>query len=264
MVKFFLGIICIAMAAPLGWWGKNLAIEGWKEWKKPVFYVTVTSKVQIKFPKGLYVLYNSKYGKTLSPINYAIYIETTNKKDIKTRIIDYTIRTLLEYDEGGETIITRLSDGGKKIDYKPSGKNVTKWRDLHNITSLYDEFYLVIDGFTKARKIDFSKNSFDFLASNNQLESGESIRGWVFLAFDSDIASQRPKIKQLEITLKNSSGDLFRKKIKISEDDGPYSILSSGAFHLTQGYYDLTNKNYTIVPHDVFTKKNRSKELIKY
>lgn len=36
MVQFWLGIFLIAVAAALGWWGTQVASEGWKDWKHPI------------------------------------------------------------------------------------------------------------------------------------------------------------------------------------------------------------------------------------
>lgn len=36
MVQFWFGIFIIALAAALGWWGTQVASEGWKNWKHPV------------------------------------------------------------------------------------------------------------------------------------------------------------------------------------------------------------------------------------
>ncbi len=35
MIQFIVGILIICFAAGLGWFGKNLAQEGWKKWKHP-------------------------------------------------------------------------------------------------------------------------------------------------------------------------------------------------------------------------------------
>lgn len=35
MMQFFIGLIVIAFAAALGWWGAQIATEGWKKWRHP-------------------------------------------------------------------------------------------------------------------------------------------------------------------------------------------------------------------------------------
>lgn len=35
MMQFWAGIIIIAIAAALGWWGTQMATDGWKKWKHP-------------------------------------------------------------------------------------------------------------------------------------------------------------------------------------------------------------------------------------
>lgn len=255
MVKLFIGLLFIAMAALLAWWGKNLAREGWKEWRNTPFHVAITSKVQMKYPAGLYIHFHSKYGETLSLINVAIYVEATNQKEIQTRITEYEIRALVEYDEGGETVVTKLPNGEQKIDYKPSGKRVTKWRDLYSVGPLHNRVYLVMKDFAKAQRLDFSKNSFDRFAQQKQLKPGESIIGWIFLEFDSDIASQIPIIKQWEFRMKSSSGDSCTFKIEGPKEGDVHSILSSGAFQFMGGYHDLTKKEYTIIPRHEIRRK---------
>jgi len=255
MIKFFIGLLFIGSAAAFAWWGKNLATEGWKEWMNPMFHVAITSKLQAKHPGGLYFYYNSKYGECLSPVNVAIYVEATNKKEIQTRITEYNVKAMVEYDEGGETVISKLKNGDQKVYYKPSGKRVTKWRDLHSVGPLHNKIYLVMKDFSKAQRLDFSNNSFDLTAQKKQIEPGQSIIGWIFLEFDSDIAAQIPVIKQWEFEIKNSSGDSCSLKFDASSKDEFHSILSSGAFHFMGGYHDLTNKKYTIYPRNELRKE---------
>jgi TRAP-type C4-dicarboxylate transport system permease small subunit len=35
MGQFWFGILIIAIAAAMGWWGTQVASEGWKNWKHP-------------------------------------------------------------------------------------------------------------------------------------------------------------------------------------------------------------------------------------
>ena len=48
MAQFFIGIIIIAIAAALGWFGTHLATEGWKKWKHPESIVQSQSLKELK------------------------------------------------------------------------------------------------------------------------------------------------------------------------------------------------------------------------
>ena len=126
--------------------------------KEDIFKVNFITTMLIKWPGPLLYLYQSKLGKTISPVSVAFFIEVSNNKTIISRIYSYKARALLKYDEGGLTHITRASDGGIKYEYKPSGKTVEKWRTLHSMGFLGDQAYFVINNdWSKCKRIDFTK-----------------------------------------------------------------------------------------------------------
>lgn len=71
---------------------------------------------------------------------------------------------------------------------------------------LHDQIYWVTDNdWTKCKRIDFSRNSFDVLAREKQLHPGESIIGWIFNWMDffevpADLRVQVPEIIEIELT----------------------------------------------------------------
>jgi len=70
--------------------------------KEEVFKATIINTMQFKFPGPLLYFYNSKFGKTISPICIALYVEACNNKNILSKIYSYSLKILFRYDEGGE------------------------------------------------------------------------------------------------------------------------------------------------------------------
>jgi hypothetical protein len=246
-----LGIFLLALAGIFAWYGQQLATEGIKNWNadKNIFRVNPLVLVTLKYPGPLLFCYNSALGKTISPVSMALYLEVSNAKQTISRIESYKAKALFVYDEGGQNQITELPDGSRKFNYIPSGKIVEKWRQLHSLGFLHDQIYFILNNdFAKAKRLDFQSNSFDLLARNTQLKAGESIMGWIFLEVDSDLRCQLPIIKQFEITLRNSSGESQTFQFSPPKFDDVESEISSGDWHLLEGYYDLTKEEYTICP----------------
>ena len=213
-----------------------------------LFHVATTSMTRFKYPGPLLFFYNTKLGQTVSPISIAIFIEITNKRKSVTRIFSYRIRGLLTYDEGGDSILTRDHRGNQKLTYKPSGRVVTRWRELHSVGFLHNQIYYVSGDWTKAQRLDFSANGLDLMARDKQLQYGESIKGWVMLELESDLRGQLPVIKELEFIIKNSAGESQSIKVPIPEERATYPEMSSGAWHFMGGFHDLTKEPATMCP----------------
>jgi hypothetical protein len=212
------------------------------------FHVATTSMTRFKYPGPLLFFYNSQLGKTISPISIALFVEITNKRKSVTRVFSYRIRGLLTYDEGGEIIITTDQRGNQTLTYRPIGKVVTKWRELHSVGFLHNQIYYVSGDWTKAQRLDFSANGLDNIARDKQLQYGESIKGWVMLELEPDLRGQLPMIKELEFIIQNSAGESQSIKIPVAEKDTKYPVISSGAWHFMGGFHDLTTEPTTICP----------------
>ncbi len=263
MFKFWFGIGLLAMAAVLVFFGQYYATEGWKEWKgtatnplsaklppgNDFFRATFHVLVNIKFPGPLLFLYDSKFGKTISPISVALFVEVTNSKDKIARIQDYKIRARTEYDEGGQTIVSKAPSGGTNFSYQPSGKVVEKWRNLYSVGFLHNQVYYMTNNLSKCRRMDFSMNGFDRIARQKQLLPGESIMGWIFTEVDPDLRGQVAKIIELEIALTNSFGEKQTIRAPASaEANDISSMISAGTWIVLPGEYDLTKEKYTLSP----------------
>lgn len=271
MWQLILGIILIAVGGISVWVGGHLAAEGWKKLypsssaslstpahtsnnhlrqeKEEVFKATIINVMRFKFPGPLLYFYNSQFGKTISPISIALYVEASNNKKIISRIYSYSLKVLFRYDVGGELKIVEDGNGGRNFIYEPSGNIVEKWHPLHSVGMLHDQIYWVTDNdWTKCKRIDFSRNSFDVLAREKQLQSGESIMGWMFFEIPADLRGQLPEIIEIELTLTNSQRETQTLRRISPTADSSSSVISSGAWHLLEGYYDLTKENYTISP----------------
>jgi hypothetical protein len=261
------GILIIAVAAAMGWWGTQEASEGWK--KKAagdIYKLMVTSTIRFKYPGQLLYFYNSQLGKTISPISLALFLEVANNKSSISRVFSLETKALMRYDEGGTTQINTQSSAGYKFSYIPSGKTVERWRNLHSVGFLHDQIYFVTipNDWTKCKRIDFSKSSFEIEASNNQLQPGESLKGWVFYEMEDDVRTQLAEIKQLEFTIKNSAGEVQIIKIDYPKEGENFPIMSSGRWNILGGFYDLTKENYTLCPQidlQTLVKEGKSIEI---
>jgi len=259
MVQFWFGILIIAIAAAMGWWGTQVASEGWKNWKHPalssekvvrdIYKLMVSSTMRFKYPGQLLYLYDSQLGKTISPISLALFLEVVNNKSSISRVYSLETRALMRYDEGGKTQINAQSPGGYKFSYIPSGKTVERWRTLHSVGFLHDRIYFVPNNdWTECKRIDFSKSSFELEARDKQLQPGESLNGWIFYEMEEDVRTQTPEIKQLEFTLKNSSGEVQIVKVDFPKEGEKFPKISSGSWDILEGYYDLTKENFSLCP----------------
>jgi hypothetical protein len=254
-MKFWIGVTIIAIAAALGWYGTQMASEGWSERRqKPqilaaALKVTVFNVMSLKFPGPLLFFYNSQLGKTMSPISIALYVEVVNSKGSITRIQDIKTKALMKYDEGGRASLLAVPSGGVNYIYTPSGITVEKWRQLYSVGFLHDQIYFIANNdWKKAKRIDFRKNSLETLAREKQLQPGESVIGWIFYELEEDLRGQIPEIKKIEFEITNSSGDVETIKVDLPKTSEESSIISSGGWDLQAGFDDLTKETYSLSP----------------
>jgi hypothetical protein len=252
MVKLYIGIFIIAFSGVFAWFGWHLASDGYKDWqsqKGSIYKVNFLATLFFKWPGQLFYVFNSPHGKTISPISMAIYIEVHNNKPIISRITGYNCRALFKYDKGGTFNVIETKNKSHKFKYNPSGIIVKKWRKLINMGFLGDQLYLLINNnWEKCRRIDCTHNSFDMQARNVQMKPGESIMGWIFLDIENDLRGQTPEIKEFELTLTNSHGDSQKFINKQKPSKGIRNFISSGMFHVTEGFYDFTKEKYNMIP----------------
>jgi len=183
-----------------------------------------------KYIGPLLYFYDSKLGKTIAPVNIAIYLEVSNLKPLLSRIYTYKAKAFIEY--------------------MTKGKTFKKWYDLHSLPLFNNEVYWVNNNdLTKCTRIDFSENSFDILARNKQLQQGESISGWMFFEIDRKVRGLDYKPHQIELTLESPIRESQTILLLVHKTQGDeYSILSSGTWKTLPGHYDLTKEKYTIYP----------------
>lgn len=220
--------------------------------EKDVFKCNFITTMRFEYPGYFFMVYPSKLGNTISFPNIAIYVEAVNNKPTFTRIFSYQCRAFLKYDEGGSRVVTLKPSGGwDKYVYKPSGRSVEKWQKLHSMGFLGSNIYYMWQGLEKCRRLDFTQNGFDNLARDKQLEPGGSIKGWIFLEFETDeLRLQLPEIKEIELTIWNSIGEsqVCRSGDGIKISDDANSVISSGGLTFEPGVYDLTKEKYTATP----------------
>jgi len=216
-----------------------------------VFKCNFIVTVKFNYPGPLFIVYPSALGNTMSFPNLALYVEVVNNGPTVTRIFDYECRMLLRYDDGGTTEEIK-TPGGLKYKYTPAGKPVEKWQKLRSMGFISDNVYYVMnDNLKKCRRLNFNENSFDKLASNTQLLPGQSIKGWIFLEFESsELTFQLPEIKEIELTIHNSVGSSETCRSIQDETkppDNAKSVISAGDWKFEAGEYDFTKDKYTAV-----------------
>lgn len=220
------------------------------EEKKDIFRCNFIITMKFSYPGAIFMVYPSALGNTMSTPNIALFLEVVNNRSTVARIFSYQCRALLRYDEGGVRVVRETPEGGFKYEYKPSGKIVEKWYNLHSMGFLGDNVYYMLNGLKKCRRLNFTQNSFDRLAHTVQLRSGESIMGWIFFEFDNEeLRLQIPQIKEIELTLRNSAGEseICRGGGDTTTVDAN-SVISAGEWHIEPGEFDFTKEKFTMVP----------------
>lgn len=194
------------------------------------FSARLSGMLTIKFTGPLLYFYNSQLGKTIAPVNIAMFVEVANLKPMISCIYAYSARVLIEYKDNGEIF--------------------EEWYPLHKLPLFNNEVYWVVDNdWTKCKRIDFSQNSFDMLVKNTQLQQGQSISGWMLFEIDPKVRGLIYQVKRVEITLENVANDSQTllltpvRDLNLSE-----SIITGGELHFLDGYYDLTKEKYTLTP----------------
>lgn len=247
-------ILCLLLGIGLtliSWWISPNVIVTAKQ-SIAVFKCNFNVVMRFGYPGNLLMRYPSALGDTASCPNIALYVEVINTQPTTaTRILSYRCRALLKYDEGGQVIVSDNPSGGWKYAYKPSGRVVEKWQTLHSMGILGNNVYFWVSPLKKWKRIDFTQNGFDNLASSEQMPPGGSIKGWIFLEFENDeLRLQMPEIKEIELTLWDSVGEqekcLSSREIKLSDDVN--NLMRAGDWRLEAGLYDFTKDKFTVVP----------------
>jgi hypothetical protein len=214
-----------------------------------IFAVNFITTMNIKWPGPLVYIHTTSIGKTISSVSIALYIEVVNRKPTISRIYGYRARALLEYDEGGHQSVNVLPDKRTQLVSQPIGNTVEKYRTLHSMGFINDQVYYIIDNnWTRTKHIDFTNDSFDIPAHDVQLQSGESLRGWIFFELEQDLRYPLPTIKHIELTLRNSAGETqdFKSNDEIRGETQAWGIISSGHWKILEGYYDLPQERYQL------------------
>ncbi len=84
------------------------------------------------------------------------------------------------------------------------------------------------------------------------------MKGWIFYEIEEDLRMQMPQIKQLEFTIESSAGDVQTVKVDYPKENAQFPAMSSGAWNILGGYYDLTKEKYQLCPQidlQAFLKK---------
>jgi len=203
--------------------------------------MTITGTGQPNTVSSMLYIYQSNLGKTIAPVNYLIFVEVTNLKSITTKISKYKARALMQYEV--------------------EGKTVENWRELYSLQLLNNEVYMLLNGYWKmTRRIDFSKNSFDWIAKNTQLQSGQTVSGFMLFEVEPDLRITPFKVIKVELTIEDITGDsqvILLNPIG-DKQKGSSVLLNPGELHFMEGFYDLTKEKYVLMPlMDLMESKKR-------
>jgi hypothetical protein len=146
------------------------------------FRVTISTLVKYRFPGILFLLYSDSTSEYLAPVGLQVLVSVTNNDPTVTKIEGYAADVLV-----GDQWIRVFSLPG--IDPR--------------------NFFLAQEQtLTKAHRIDFSENSFDALARNRLLQSGEPLKGWMFFEWPANLrhSDSDVPIRKLRLHIENASG----------------------------------------------------------
>ena len=146
------------------------------------FRVAISTLVKYRFPGILFLLYSDSTSEYLAPVGLQVLVSVTNNDPTVTKIEGYAADVLI-----GDQWIRVFSLPG--IDPK--------------------SFFLAQEEtLTKAHRIDFSENSFDTLAKNRLLQSGEPLKGWMFFEWPANLrySDSDVPIRKLRLHIENASG----------------------------------------------------------
>ena len=188
------------------------------------FHVRYHTALVANYPGPLVYLYDSKLGKRLAPVGYAVVLEVLNNRATATKIHGYVVDIAV----GNE------------------------WVRLPNLQALNpNEFFWIDNGNLKTcTRLDFTQTSFDMQARDRTLQPGESVRGWMFFEWPPELrSSEAPRFRQLRIQLENAQGE---RQATVVNTDQPQesgtSLLGGGAVYMPpQQKTDLSN--VPILPH---------------
>ncbi len=186
-------------------------------------------------------LYQSVLGKTLAPVNLVMFVQVTNLKPILTQISRYKSRVLIEYSV--------------------KGKAVEEWRQLYSLELLNNEvFYIQNDNWKNCTRFDFSNESFDLNARQNQLQPGQTVSGYMLYEIDPEIIADKANLKEIELTIEDVVGDTQTFNLTpIDNSKGVETLINPGTFGL-QGGFDLTKEQYYLKSQNKLRKETRQKE----
>lgn len=207
------------------WWGIQKIFAETSVNK--IFHARLHTVITFKYPGVLLYVYNSKFGTLLAPVGYAAVMQVTNTGPSLTKIQSYT----LDIEVGGE------------------------WIRLPNLQPInLEAFYFAGNGdLTKARQIDFRTNSFDVQARDKHLNTGESIKGWMFFEWPPELREAVPKINKTRLELENSVGDRMSTLVDTQPASSGDSILGGGEW-IVGPKVDVDLSAYQIMPHSDLLK----------
>jgi hypothetical protein len=138
----------------------------------------------------LWYVYDSKYGRTASPVHKAMVIKLTNNQPTPSVIETYEVEVL---------------------------NNQNKWVKLTRVNMRSGDIYWVYDNFHEARWLNFRQNSLDNILSMKTLRPRETVRGWAFFEIPEDLGMENP----MRIYVKDMGGAEMTQEIKFPlQDDG--------------------------------------------
>lgn len=175
------GSVASIVSVPAAVLGVVLPLVAWLTPPPPPF--VVRSNVMMSPAPPILYRYPSKFGDLLSPVGVATVLEIANRRSTVVKLSSYAV----DGERGGHwyQLPTFL---------QPLNPTQFYWIDMEG-------------NLANAAALDFATNSFDVLASKTTLAPGESLKGWVFLQWPSELRDTNTVLERLRITLDTTSGE---------------------------------------------------------
>lgn len=171
--------------------------------KAAPFRVRFHTALRFGYPGPLIYVYDSKFGKRIAPVGYAVVLEIINNRPTIAKVHDY----LLDIDVNND------------------------WRPLPNLQALNPrDFYWVVNSDLRScGRLDFTETGFDFQARRTNLQPGESIKGWMFFEWPPELRGTDPTpIRNFRIRIENAHGELQTETINTDRPQDPGSSALGG------------------------------------
>jgi hypothetical protein len=173
--------------------GFGTAISTVRSWfgRGDPFQVATHGQMIFVYPGKLVYTYDSALGRTLAPVGVALDVDVNNLSEKPIKIFHYAVEAQI--------------DG--------------KWRPLPTLAVLNPRsvYWVSSKDLSDCIAFDFTDNGFDIEIHEKTVAPGESLRGWIFLEWPTDLRrpDTPPTISKFRIELGDAWGSRQRTELPV-------------------------------------------------